>query len=123
VTRRQQSSALKKKDLAAATGQAALFLRTSPRWKHLRSDALFTPQVVATQWLGPMKEFTSYRANQILSRNGSPFWQDESYDHLVKSDVEFQRIRRYIEHNPIKAGLVAIAAQFRWSSASQTEAA
>jgi len=84
---------------------------------------LVTPQVVATQWLGPMKGFTGYRANQILGRQGTPFWQDESYDHLVKSDVEFQRIRKYIELNPVKAGLAASAAQFPWSSASQTEAA
>jgi putative transposase len=70
-----------------------------------------------------MKGFTGYRANQILGRQGTPFWQDESYDHLVKSEVEFHRIRKYIELNPVKAGLVATAAQFRWSSASQTEAA
>jgi len=84
---------------------------------------LVTPHVVSTQWLGPMKGFTSYRANQILGRLGGPFWQDESYDHLVKSGEEFVRIRKYIEYNPVTAGLVATAEQFRWSSASQTEAA
>ena len=83
---------------------------------------LVTPQVVSTRWLGPMKGFTSYRANQILGRRG-PFWQDESYDHLVRSDVEFERIRKYIELNPVKAGLVVTAEQFQWSSARQTEAA
>jgi hypothetical protein len=31
---------------------------------------LVTPQVVATHWLGPMKGFTSYRANQILGPAG-----------------------------------------------------
>jgi putative transposase len=84
---------------------------------------LVTPQVVATRWLGPMKGFTSYRANQILGRQGNPFWQDESFDHLVKSNEEFQRIRKYIEINPVNAGLVVTAEQFRWSSASHPEAA
>jgi REP element-mobilizing transposase RayT len=84
---------------------------------------LITPQVFAPQWLGPMKGFTSYRANQILGRQGTPFWQDESYDHLVKSDTEFDRIRKYIEINPVTAGLVATAEQYKWSSASHTEAA
>jgi hypothetical protein len=70
-----------------------------------------------------MKGFTSYRANQILGRQGIPFWQDESYDHLVRSDVEFERIRKYIELNPVTAGLVVTAEQLRWSSARQTEAA
>ena len=84
---------------------------------------LVTPQVVATRWLGPMKGFTSYRANQILGRQGGHFWQDESYDHLVKSGEEFDRIRKYIELNPVTAGLVATAEEFRWSSAGHTEAA
>ena len=60
---------------------------------------------------------------RFLAGLGGPFWQDESYDHLVKSGEEFVRIRKYIEYNPVTAGLVATAEQFRWSSASQTEAA
>ena len=67
--------------------------------------------------LGPMKGFTAYGANRILGRNGA-FWQNESYDHLVTSEAEFRSIRRYIELNPVKAGLVAAAEEFRWSSAS-----
>jgi REP element-mobilizing transposase RayT len=78
---------------------------------------LVTPHVVATQWLGPLKGFTSHQANQLLARQGKHFWQDESYDHLVRSDDEFQRIRRYIENNPVTAGLVTAAGQFPWSSA------
>jgi REP element-mobilizing transposase RayT len=77
---------------------------------------LVTPNVVATRWLGPMKGFTGYRANRILGRHGA-FWQDESYDHLVTSQTEFRRIQRYIELNPVKAGLVGAAEEFRWSSA------
>ena len=77
---------------------------------------LVTPRVVPTRWLGPIKGFTGFRANQILGRRGA-FWQNESYDHLVRSDAEFQRIRRYIEVNPVKAGLVAAAEEFQWSSA------
>ena len=78
---------------------------------------LVTPQVLATQWLGPLKGFTAHLANQIVGRLGQPFWQDESYDHLVRSDAEFGRIHAYIEQNPVTAGLVADAEEFRWSSA------
>jgi putative transposase len=56
---------------------------------------LVTPRVAATRWLGPLKGFTSYRANQILGRQG-PFWQDESYDHVVKSGEEFDRTKKYM---------------------------
>jgi REP element-mobilizing transposase RayT len=79
---------------------------------------LVTPRVFATRWLGPLKGFTAYEANRILGRSGKPFWQHEGYDHLVRSDEEFGRIRRYIENNPASAGLVAKPEEFRWSSAA-----
>ena len=79
---------------------------------------LVTPRVPETRWLGPLKGFTAYRANQILSRSGHPFWQDESYDHLVRNDEEFRRIHRYIENNPVKAGLVAAPEDYPWPSAA-----
>jgi REP-associated tyrosine transposase len=79
---------------------------------------LVTPGVFATKWLGPLKGFTAYQANRILGRSGNPFWQHEGYDHLVRSDEEFGRIRRYIENNPASAGLVSKPEDFEWSSAS-----
>ena len=69
-------------------------------------------------WLRSLKGFTGHRALQILNQRG-PFWQDESYDHLVRNDEEFRRILRYIEWNPVKAGLVSLPEQFPWSSAGQ----
>src|SRR5271165_3158505 len=70
---------------------------------------LVTPRVVATRWLGPLKGFTSYQANRMLGTQGRAFWQDESYDHLVRSEAEFERIRAYIEQNPVTAGLATAA--------------
>ena len=78
---------------------------------------LVTPVVTARRWLGPLKGFTAHQANRILGRRG-PFWQDESYDHLIRDDREFERVQRYIEHNPVRAGLVALPEQFPWSSAA-----
>jgi hypothetical protein len=81
---------------------------------------LVTPEIVATRWLGPLKGFTSHQANKVLGSHGKAFWQDESYDHLVRSGTEFERIRSYIEQNPVTAGLVAAAEQLRWSSACES---
>jgi REP element-mobilizing transposase RayT len=78
---------------------------------------LVTPGVPATKWLGPLKGFTAHEANLILGLTGQPFWQNESHDHLVRSPEEFERIRRYIENNPVKAGLVTNPEEFQWSSA------
>ncbi len=44
------------------------------------------------------------------------FWQDESYDRLVRSEAEFDRIRAYIEENPRDCGS-GEAQQDPWSSA------
>jgi len=79
---------------------------------------LVTPRLVATKWLAPLKGFTAYRSNQLLDSHGQAFWQDESYDHLVRSPEEFDRIRVYIEQNPVAAGLVFDAEEYAWSSAA-----
>ena len=71
-----------------------------------------------------LKGPTARRANQILQRTGRAFWQEESYDHWVRDEREFGRIRAYIEENPVRAGWVAVAQDYRWSSAwltAQTE--
>jgi REP element-mobilizing transposase RayT len=78
---------------------------------------LVTPRVEATKWLGPLKGYTAHEANRMLTRRGKAFWQDESYDHVVRSADEFQRIRAYIENNPVSAGLVLNPEEYRWSSA------
>jgi hypothetical protein len=42
----------------------------------------------------------------------------ESHDHWVRNQSEFEKIRAYIENNPVKAGLVRSPEEFPWSSAS-----
>ena len=78
---------------------------------------LMTPLVDVTKIMHSLKRFTAVEANRILGRTGQPFWQDESYDRLVRDSIEFDRIKRYIENNPVKAGLVAEPEDFVWSSA------
>jgi putative transposase len=79
---------------------------------------LVTPTVEAARWLGPLKGFTGHEAIRQLCLDGLPFWQDESYDHLVRNGEEFDRVRRYIEWNPVKAGLSESPEGFPWSSAT-----
>ena len=77
---------------------------------------LATPAVELPKLTKSLKGITAKRANAMLSLTGKPFWQAESYDHLVRSEVEFRKICRYIEENPVRAGLVTEASDFRWSS-------
>ncbi len=57
------------------------------------------------------------RVDNILEVTG-PFGQDKSFDHLVRDRAGFDRIRRYLECNPVAAGLAARLEEFLWSSAA-----
>jgi putative transposase len=72
------------------------------------------PVPVLMRWL---KGSTARRANQILGRTGYPFWQDESWDHYLRSAAQIDRTKAYIERNPVSAGLVPSADRWPWSSA------
>jgi hypothetical protein len=57
----------------------------------------------------------------MLGFSGRPFWQHESYDRRVRTPEEFGKIQRYIENNPVKAGLATTPEDYRWSSARWRE--
>jgi len=78
---------------------------------------LITPHVEMSRLLCSLKSVTAKRANLQLHRTGEPFWQDESYDHLVRNNDECRRIERYIETNPVRACLADTPEEYRWSSA------
>ena len=62
------------------------------------------------------KGFTAKAANRILRRKGR-FWQEDYWDTYMRDAEHESRTRRYIENNPTKAGLVALAKEWSWSSA------
>jgi putative DNA methylase len=80
---------------------------------------LITPSIELPKIMKSLESITAKRANTMLSLTGNRFWQDESYDHLVRDDREFEKIRRYIEINPVRAGLVRTSCEYRWSSAAE----
>jgi REP element-mobilizing transposase RayT len=80
---------------------------------------LITPQCPVPEIMRHLKGSTAREANRLLGRTGTPFWQQESYDRLVRNPEEFRRIEKYIIQNPVKAGLAASIEEYRWSSAYQ----
>jgi putative transposase len=78
---------------------------------------LATPRVALPKLTKSLKGITGKRANTMLALTGRPFWQEESYDHTVRHEREFEKIRSYIEENPVRAGIVGKAGDYRWSSA------
>ena len=78
---------------------------------------LIAPTIPVCGIMRGIKGVSARDANRILGRKGKAFWQDESYDHWVRSEAEHWKIVAYIENNPVRAGLVKEAAEWRWSSA------
>jgi putative transposase len=77
---------------------------------------LITPLVPVSKLMQSLKRFAAREFNRILGVSGQPFWQDESYDRLVRDEIEFERIANYIEMNPVSAGVAATPEDFLWSS-------
>jgi putative transposase len=50
------------------------------------------------------KHFTAVQLNRLLGRNGR-FWEEDQFDHLLRSDDDFLRFRAYIANNPKTAHL------------------
>jgi len=67
------------------------------RWRKPERDALAT---ILHSW----KSFTAHQANKLLHRAGE-FWQEDAYNHIIRSDREYWFQLNYTWENPDKAGL------------------
>jgi putative transposase len=61
-----------------------------------------------------IKRFSAREANKILNRQGQ-FWEEESFDYLIRNQQELERIIEYILNNPVKAGLCKNWNDWKWS--------
>jgi REP element-mobilizing transposase RayT len=82
---------------------------------------LIRPFIEPREAVRRIKGRSAREANLVLRRTGEPFWQSESYDRWVRNTEEMTRTSRYIENNPVTAGLVSRAEDYRWSSAWMRE--
>lgn len=83
---------------------------------------LITPLCPVARLANSLKGTSARECNKILGRTWSHFWQDESFDHWIRTTGEFTRIRTYMEQNPVTAALVGAAEEWPWSSASRKSA-
>ena len=79
---------------------------------------LITPRAPLGSITKAMRGKSARLANAILGRTGQPFWQDESFDHWIRRPRQFDKVKRYIEGNPVRAGLVQRPEQWPYSSAA-----
>ena len=58
--------------------------------------------------VGSWKRFTARESNVVLGRTGE-FWQRDRWDRFIRNEEHYSSTVSYIDHNPVKAGLVAEA--------------
>jgi REP element-mobilizing transposase RayT len=84
-----------------------------PNHVHLLVDVWETPLAeLVKSW----KSFVAREANKLLDRSGA-FWEREYLDTVIADETHRRTAVRYIENNPVKAGLVREVKEWPWSSA------
>jgi REP element-mobilizing transposase RayT len=80
-----------------------------------------TSQTLLAEILHGWKSYTSKAANRLLKRTGD-FWQAEYFDRYIRDEEHFRKAVRYIENNPVKAGLVKSPEEWIFGSARHRSA-
>ena len=73
---------------------------------HVHLLAVFSTPEAMKEQCGSWLHYTAVRINQVTNEKGK-FWQQEPFDHLVRSPEQYEFLRRYIADNPHKAGVKA----------------
>lgn len=68
-----------------------------------------------TEIMRSLKSYTAHQANKLLSRTGK-FWFEDYFDRYIRDGKHYCAVVRYIEHNPVKAGLCYTPEEWRYSS-------
>jgi len=76
-----------------------------PNHVHLLVCLLGSTEIESQCW--SWKKFAAGKINRALRRSGR-FWQEESFDHLVRSPEQFAALQTYIAENPKIANLRAV---------------
>jgi REP element-mobilizing transposase RayT len=70
-------------------------------------------QFTLSRILHSLKGASAHSINKLLERKGS-VWQDESFDHIVRSYEKLESTVEYFRQNPVRRGLAKAPEQYRW---------
>lgn len=62
-----------------------------------------------------LKSYSGLEANRVLGRIGEPFWQEESFDRIIRNRAELAFRIQYVLNNPVEVGLVKHWRDWPWS--------
>ena len=103
---------LRRPDLARIVGESLLHADGDRYYltdfvvmpNHVHILAAFSTDEAMPEQCESWKHFTAWQINRAVGRSGR-YWEQDAFDHLVRSPDEFERLRRYIADNPTAAGL------------------
>ena len=123
------SCALRKPGIADMV-QGSLLTFDSQRYRLLawvvmpnHVHVLFQPNTgwTVAKIVAAWKKFTARKIRDDCRESGgrtvAPVWHREYWDRYIRDRVHFEQAMEYIHLNPVKAGLVGTAEEWRWSSA------
>jgi REP element-mobilizing transposase RayT len=73
--------------------------------------------VPMAEFVKSWKGYTAFRCKRLLGLRQESFWADDYWDTYIRDAEHESRTIRYIENNPVKAGLTLLAKEWSWSSA------
>ena len=67
-----------------------------------------------------IKGVSARNVNKLLNHSG-PVWQEESFDHVLRSTESFGENLDYVRQNPVRRGLVARPEEYPWLWTEQVQ--
>ncbi len=122
----RRSPVLMKAAIASELVGSWQFLRQQGRIKlfaycvmpdHYHLAFCLMPEEDLSRLMESTNKYTAAQINRLLKRRGR-FWQEGFRDQNCRNRAELHELCEYIEHNPVRAGLVGSAAEWSFSSAS-----
>lgn len=83
---------------------------------HLHLLVLLLSKCTLQELIRDYSRFTARQLNRIIGSQGD-FWEEGFHDSRCRDENDMVERLAYIEHNPVRAGLVARAEEWKYSSA------
>ncbi|MBI5395907.1 MAG: transposase [Verrucomicrobia bacterium] len=106
VLRRPELAEIVSKSLLHFDGDRYAMLDFVVMPNHVHLLATFSDEEAMLAQCESWKHFMATQINKRLGGSGR-FWQQDAFDHLVRHEAQFERLRQYIAENPSKAKLKA----------------
>jgi REP element-mobilizing transposase RayT len=80
---------------------------------HLHFFVALPSNVKLADWVGTLKRILAQSVN--VAGSSDPIWQRGFFDHILRSSESYLQKWNYVRENPVRAGLVSHANDWRYS--------